>query len=118
MTRSRARLVDAFEVERRRIERDLHDGAQQRLVALSMQLGLARLELPAGSPAAEQVAAAHDQAKQAHDELRELIRGVHPQVLTDRGLPAAVEPTWPAASPVPVDWSMSGCPGGCRGRSS
>ena len=50
VTRSRARLVDAFEVERRRIERDLHDGAQQRLVALSMQLGLARLELPAGSP--------------------------------------------------------------------
>src|SRR5690606_27654128 len=50
VTRSRARLVDAFESERRRIERDLHDGAQQRLVALSMQLGLARLDLPADSP--------------------------------------------------------------------
>jgi signal transduction histidine kinase len=89
-TRSRARLVDAFELERRRIERDLHDGAQQRLVALSMQLGLARLELPPGSPAAEPVAAAHELAKQALTELRELIRGVHPKILTDRGLAAAV----------------------------
>jgi signal transduction histidine kinase len=90
VTRSRARLVDAFEVERRRIERDLHDGAQQRLVALSVALGLARLDLPTGSAAAEQVNTAHEQAKQALTELRELIRGVHPQVLTDRGLPAAI----------------------------
>jgi signal transduction histidine kinase len=90
VTRSRARLVDAFEVERRRIERDLHDGAQQRLVALTVALGLARLDLPTDSAAAEQVNAAHEQAKQALTELRELIRGVHPQVLTDRGLPAAI----------------------------
>jgi signal transduction histidine kinase len=102
VTRSRARLVDAFEVERRRIERDLHDGAQQRLVALSMQLGLARLELPAGSPASGQVAAAHELAKQALTELRELIRGVHPKILTDRGLVAAVETAAGSAS-VPVD---------------
>jgi signal transduction histidine kinase len=102
VTRSRARLVDAFEVERRRIERDLHDGAQQRLVALSMQLGLARLELPAGSPAAGQVAAAHELAKQALTELRELIRGVHPKILTDRGLSAAVEAA-AGSAPVPVD---------------
>ncbi|WP_146159358.1 sensor domain-containing protein [Allonocardiopsis opalescens] len=88
--RSRARLVDAFEVERRRIERDLHDGAQQRLVSLAMSLGLAKLDLPPGSEAAEQVASAHEQAKLALAELRELIRGIHPQVLTDRGLPAAV----------------------------
>ena len=73
-----ARLVDAFEVERRRIERDLHDGAQQRLVALTMKLGLARLDLPPGSPAAVQVAEAHEQARQALDELRELIRGRTP----------------------------------------
>jgi signal transduction histidine kinase len=99
--RSRARLVDAFEVERRRIERDLHDGAQQRLVALSMQLGLARLEMPAGSPAAEPVAAAHELAKQALTELRELIRGVHPKILTDRGRVAAVEDV-AAGAPVPV----------------
>ncbi|MBB2943970.1 signal transduction histidine kinase [Actinoplanes lutulentus] len=109
VTRSRARLVDAFEVERRRIERDLHDGAQQRLVALSMQLGLARLELPAGSPAAEPIAAAHELAKQALTELRELIRGVHPQVLTGRGLAAAVgEVASTAPLPVDLDFDLPG----------
>ena len=90
VTRSRARLVDAVELERRRLERDLHDGAQQRLVALTVSLGLARLDLAPDSAAAEQVGAAHEQAKVVLTELRELIRGVHPQVLTDRGLPAAV----------------------------
>jgi signal transduction histidine kinase len=94
--------VDAFEVERRRIERDLHDGAQQRLVALNLQLGLARLELPADSPAATQVAAAHELAKDALSELRELIRGVHPKILTDRGLAAAVGDV-AGNAPVPVD---------------
>ncbi|BCJ67505.1 sensor histidine kinase [Polymorphospora rubra] len=102
VSRSRARLVDAFELERRRIERDLHDGAQQRLVALSMTLGLARLDLPVDSPAGQQVARAHEQAKEALAELRELIRGVHPQVLSDRGLPAAVEDV-AGRSPLPVD---------------
>jgi signal transduction histidine kinase len=101
VTRSRARLVDAFEVERRRIERDLHDGAQQRLVALTVALGLARLDLPPDSTAA-QVNQAHQQAKQALTELRELIRGVHPQVLADRGLPAAVADA-AGRSPVRVD---------------
>jgi signal transduction histidine kinase len=90
VTRSRARLVDAFELDRRRIERDLHDGAQQRLVALTVALGLAKLDLAPGSAAAARVDTAHEQAKQALAELRELLRGVHPQVLTDRGLPAAV----------------------------
>jgi signal transduction histidine kinase len=99
--RSRARLVDAFAVERRRIERDLHDGAQQRLVMLSLKLGMARLDLPPGSPAGIQVAEAHRLAKEALDELRELIRGVHPQVLTDRGLPAAVDDL-AGRAPVPV----------------
>ncbi|MEH1125391.1 sensor histidine kinase [Micromonospora sp. CPCC 206061] len=102
VTRSRARLVDAYEIERRRIERDLHDGAQQRLVALNMHLGLARLEVSAGSPAAEQLAKAHELAKQALVELRELIRGVHPKVLADRGLVAAVEDV-AGRSPVPVE---------------
>jgi signal transduction histidine kinase len=102
VTRSRARLVDAIELERRRIERDLHDGAQQRLVALSMQLGMARLELPPGSPAAEQVVQAHELAKQALTELRELIRGVHPKVLTDRGIEAAVAEV-AGLAPLPVD---------------
>ncbi|MEV4167885.1 histidine kinase [Nonomuraea sp. NPDC049709] len=100
--RSRARLVDAFEVERRRIERDLHDGAQQRLVALSMTLGLARLDLPGDSEAGRLIGQAHDEAKQALAELRELIRGVHSQVLTDRGLAAAVHDV-AGRSPVPVD---------------
>jgi signal transduction histidine kinase len=100
--RSRARLVDAYEAERRRIERDLHDGAQQRLVALTMKLGLAGLDLPAGSRAAREVADAHRLAKEALTELRELIRGVHPQVLTERGLPAAVRDT-AGRSPIPVD---------------
>ncbi|GLU46470.1 sensor histidine kinase [Nocardiopsis ansamitocini] len=90
VTDSRARLVDAFEIERRRIERDLHDGAQQRLVALTMQLGMARLDVPAESPAAASVEQAHEQAKLLLAELRELIRGIHPQVLTDRGLAAAL----------------------------
>ncbi|MEV4892653.1 histidine kinase [Nonomuraea sp. NPDC055795] len=88
--RSRARLVDAFEVERRRIERDLHDGAQQRLVALTMTLGLARLDVPDAAPLARTLDRAHAEAKQVLAELRELIRGVHSQVLTDRGLAAAV----------------------------
>ncbi|MFK4270179.1 sensor histidine kinase [Streptomyces milbemycinicus] len=100
--RSRARLVDAYEAERRRIERDLHDGAQQRLVALTMKLGLAGLDLPAGSRAAREVAEAHRMAKDALAELRELIRGVHPQVLTERGLPAAVRDV-ATRSPMPVD---------------
>ncbi|MGW2216229.1 sensor histidine kinase, partial [Nonomuraea sp. NPDC001684] len=102
VVRSRARLVDAFETERRRIERDLHDGAQQRLVALSMTLGLARLDVPDDSPTARLLDVAHDEARQALAELRELIRGVHSQVLTDRGLGAAIRDV-AGRSPVPVD---------------
>jgi signal transduction histidine kinase len=90
ITRSRSRLADAFAAERRRIERDLHDGAQQQLLGLTLQLGLARLDLPPDSPAGQAVAKAHDQAKALMVELRELIRGIHPQVLTDRGLAAAL----------------------------
>jgi signal transduction histidine kinase len=102
VTRSRARLVDAFEGERRRIERDLHDGAQQRLVALNVFLGLARLEVPPGSPAHDPLDKAHELARRALSELRELIRGVHPPVLTDRGLAAALHDL-AGRSPVPVD---------------
>ncbi|WP_243719270.1 sensor histidine kinase [Actinomadura sp. KC06] len=99
LTRSRARLVDAFEAERRRIERDLHDGAQQRLVALTMTLGLARTTT--GRETGELVDKAHAEARLALDELRELIRGIHPKLLTDRGLPAAVDEL-AGRSPVPV----------------
>jgi signal transduction histidine kinase len=89
---SRARVVGAFDAERRRIERDLHDGAQQRLTSVIMMLGLARLELDGASPEARRlVAKAHEDAQETITELRELIRGIHPQVLTDRGLGAAVE---------------------------
>jgi signal transduction histidine kinase len=98
---SRARLADSFAAERRRIERDLHDGAQQRLVSLTLQLGLAQLDLPPGSPGAGAVAGAHQQAKQLMEELREFIHGIHPQILTDSGLPAALQELV-ARVPVPV----------------
>ncbi|MFC6075637.1 sensor histidine kinase [Microbispora bryophytorum] len=100
LTRSRSRLVEAFEVERRRIERDLHDGAQQRLVALTMTLGLAKVSPPA--EAAGLVARAHQEAKLALAEIRDLIRGIHPRILADRGLPAAVAEL-ADRSPVPVE---------------
>ncbi|GAA2437114.1 sensor histidine kinase [Streptomyces glaucus] len=104
LVRSRVRLVDAFEAERRRIERDLHDGAQQRLVALTMALGLARLDAPPG-PLADQLAGAHREAEQALAELRELIHGIHPKVLADHGLEAAVADA-ADRSPIPVDLSL------------
>ncbi|MEU0391333.1 sensor domain-containing protein [Streptomyces sp. NPDC006208] len=101
VTRSRARLVAAFEAERRRIERDLHDGAQQRLVALTMTLGLARLDASAGQQA-DRLEAAHGEAGRVLTELRELIHGIHPQVLSDYGLGAALADA-ADRSPVPVD---------------
>ncbi|MFE0476570.1 sensor histidine kinase [Streptomyces sp. NPDC058947] len=108
LTRSRARLVDAFEAERRRIERDLHDGAQQRLVALSMTLGLARLDAPPG-PLADQLATAHEEAGAALAELRELIHNIHPKVLADYGLEAAVcDAADRSAVPVDVDLELPG----------
>ncbi|MEU9886851.1 sensor domain-containing protein [Sphaerisporangium sp. NPDC051011] len=106
LTRSRTRLLEAFESERRRIERDLHDGAQQRLVSLTMTLGLARVTR--GEEAAELVGQAHEQAKLALAEIRDLIRGIHPRILTDRGLPAAVADV-ADRSPVPVEGSVE-CP--------
>ncbi|WP_370949853.1 histidine kinase [Amycolatopsis sp. cg5] len=91
LTRSRTRLVDAFEAERKRIERDLHDGAQQRLVALTMTLGIAELDLAGlGGEGPRLVSKARAEAECVLADLRELIRGIHPQVLTDRGVEAAV----------------------------
>ncbi|WP_030987643.1 sensor histidine kinase [Streptomyces sp. NRRL WC-3744] len=110
LARSRARLVDAFEAERRRIERDLHDGAQQRLVALTMALGLARLDAPPG-PLADQLTRAHEEAGRALAELRELIHGIHPKVLTDYGLQAAVaDAADRCVVPVDVDLELPGRP--------
>jgi len=98
--RSRVELVDAFETERRRIERDLHDGVQQRLVALTMTLGSAELEAPEGA-ALELVQKAHREAEEALEDLRATVRGIHPRVLVDHGLPAAVHEVADRA-PVPV----------------
>jgi signal transduction histidine kinase len=102
LERSRSRLVVAAEAERRRIERDLHDGAQARLVSLAMELGRAKARLahdPEG--AAALVSQAHEEAKAALVELRSLVRGVHPPVLSDRGLDAALSGL-AALCPVPV----------------
>jgi signal transduction histidine kinase len=99
----RVAAVDAAETERRRIERDLHDGAQQRLVALAMDLGAARDRLdtdPDGGRAL--VAEAHEEAKAALKELRDLVRGIHPVILEDRGLDAALSSVV-ARCPFPVD---------------
>jgi signal transduction histidine kinase len=100
---SRERVVDAAEAERRRIERDLHDGAQQRLVALAMELGRAKAKFADDvDAAAALVDQAHTEAKAALVELRDLVRGVHPPVLTDRGLDAALSGLAARCS-VPVD---------------
>ena len=100
---SRERVVDAAEEERRRIERDLHDGAQQRLVALAMELGRAQAKFTDDPDGARKlVDQAHAQAKEALTELRNLVRGVHPPVLTERGLDAALSGL-AALCPVPVD---------------
>src|SRR5271170_1983712 len=100
---SRGRVVDAAQAERQRIERDLHDGAQQRLVSLAMELGRAKARFADDIDAArELVDQAHIQAKEALTELRNLVRGVHPPVLTDRGLDAALSGL-AALCPIPVD---------------
>ena len=99
---SRAGVVDAADAERRRIERDLHDGAQRRLVALAMNLGMARAELAdLPEPARAVITEAHEEAKLALAELRDLVRGLHPAILEDRGLDAALSGI-AARSPVPV----------------
>lgn len=100
---SREASVESSASELRRIERDLHDGAQQRLVSLAMNLGLAkeRLRDSEDERTRSMVDAAHDEAKQAIAELRDLVRGIHPAVLTDRGLDAAVS-ALVARCPVPV----------------
>ncbi|MFD7079543.1 sensor histidine kinase [Streptomyces sp. NPDC059918] len=112
LTRSRVRLVEAFEAERRRIERDLHDGAQQQLVALGMTLGLAELELrrvPQAADAAALVTRGRGEARRALEQLRDLVRGIHPQVLTDHGLAAAVAEV-ALRHPVPVTVDLDDVP--------
>src|SRR5207237_969932 len=98
---SRARIVAAGDAERRRLERNLHDGAQQRLVALSLALRMARATVAADHPAAELLDSAGDELMHALEELRELARGIHPAVLSDQGLRAALG-ALTGRSPVPV----------------
>ena len=103
LQQSRARGADASAAELRRIERDLHDGAQQRLVKVAMDLGLAVERMRTDPASAEPlVREAHEESKRAIAELRDLARGIHPAVLADRGLDAALS-SLAARSPVPVD---------------
>jgi len=100
---SRARIVAAGDEERRKLERNLHDGAQQRLVSLSLSLRLAQGRIrtdPEGT--ARLLDASREELAQALEELRELARGIHPAVLTDRGLDAALE-ALAARTPLPVE---------------
>lgn len=90
-SQSRSRLVRAFDVERRRIERDLHDGVQPQLMSVSMALGLALEEMPPGTPGREDVLRAKEQAGRTLETMRGFVRNIHPQVLTDHGLGAAVK---------------------------
>jgi PAS domain S-box-containing protein len=89
---SRARIVEAGDAERRRLERNLHDGAQQRLVALSLSLRVSEHKLAAGDPGAlELLRQARAELADALEELREIARGIHPAILTDHGLVPALE---------------------------
>lgn len=104
---SRVRLVEAGDAERRRLERNLHDGAQQRLVSLALSLRLAAARVRTDPAAAEELlAAAGEELGLALEELRELARGIHPAILTDRGLGPALE-ALAARSPVPVEVTLS-----------
>ncbi|MFF9897699.1 sensor histidine kinase [Streptomyces longispororuber] len=100
---SRSRMVDAAELERQRIERDLHDGAQQRLLSVAMSLGRAKSRFDRDpDKARELLLAAHEEAKAAMQELRDVTRGLHPSILTEQGIEPALT-TIVARCPVPVD---------------
>jgi signal transduction histidine kinase len=102
---SRARIVEAGDAERRRLERNLHDGAQQRLVSLAIQLRLVEANFEANPTHAQQdLAEARDQLNHALAELRELARGIHPAILTDGGLAPALSALAHRA-PLPVEIS-------------
>jgi signal transduction histidine kinase len=102
LTASRARIVAAGDAARRQIERNLHDGAQQRLVSLSLSVRLAERRLADDPRAAELLGGISQELADTLQELRELARGIHPAVLTDRGLAAALE-ALALRAPVPVE---------------
>ena len=99
---SRARVIEAADKERRRVGRDLHDGAQQRLLAVSNLLRVSRMKLAEDDPAHELVARAEEELAQAHAELRKLARGLHPVALRERGLGQALASLC-QASDVPIE---------------
>jgi signal transduction histidine kinase len=105
LARSRADVIEATDAERRRIERDLHDGTQQRLTSLAMNLGMAREAITEPSPARDALVAAHDEVLVALTELRYFVRGLHPAVLDARGLDAALSGI-AARAPIPVQVSV------------
>lgn len=106
LTESRSAVMRAMHMERMRIERDLHDGAQQQLVALAMDLGRAREKMETDPEGARQIIDdSHDRAKRVMTDMRELVRGIHPAVLSDRGLDAAVSAV-AGRTPIPVDVSV------------
>ena len=96
-----ARIIEASDRERRRLERDLHDGAQQRLVSLALRLGALDAQLAPGSEAAQLLAAAREELAASLSELRDLAHGIHPAVLSERGLDAALQGL-AARAPLPV----------------
>jgi signal transduction histidine kinase len=101
LQRSRARVIEAADAERRRVGRDLHDGAQQRLMAVGNLLRVAQLKLGDDHEAAGVLRLAHDELGEAHTELRDLARGLHPVALSERGLRDALE-SLTVACEVPV----------------
>jgi signal transduction histidine kinase len=107
LSRARSQAVAAAEAERRRIERDLHDGLQPQLVSLALDLGLAKVRLRTDPAAAQSlIDRAHEEAKRAAEDLRNLVRGIHPSVLDERGLDAALS-ALVASCPVPVAVTVS-----------
>ncbi len=107
---SRTRIVEAADTERRRVERNLHDGAQARLVVLTLNLRMGRAGVEDGTPAAALIDASIDEVRASLEELRELARGIHPPVLSERGLEPALR-VLAARTPFPVEFV-----GGLSGR--
>jgi signal transduction histidine kinase len=105
---SRARIVEAADAARRRIERDLHDGAQQRLVSIALSLRRLESSFEPNSAATRELAVARAELDAALEELRELARGIHPSILTDRGLEAALAAV-AGRSTVPVELDLDSC---------
>jgi signal transduction histidine kinase len=102
LSASRRRIVESGDAARRRLERDLHDGAQQRLVSLALGLRMLRQKVEDDPEALDELEAARTELEHALEELRELARGIHPSVLSDRGLPAALDGLAHRA-PIPVE---------------